>query len=80
MVVTVQFSSRAARQSRIIQIAYMSDSLRKQSRRLSKTLLPLVVPLLRDRKLGTLALGQRYPWLGALTDNEDVCHPAMRGL
>lgn len=33
------------------------------------------VTLLGDRELDTLALGQRYPRLGALTDDENVRHP-----
>lgn len=32
----------------------------------------LDISLLRDGELRTLALGQRYPWLGALSDDEDV--------
>ena len=66
-------------QPRIIQIAYMSGGLRKQLRRLGKTLLPPEIPLLCDRKLGTLALRQGYPRLGALTDNKDVCYPIVSG-
>lgn len=49
----------------------------KQLRRLRKTLLPPQIPLLRNRKFGSLTLGQRYPRLGALTNDKDVCHPTI---
>jgi len=39
---------------------------------LSRPLLSPLVPLLRDSKLDTLALGQRYPGLSTLTNDEDV--------
>lgn len=44
---------------------------------LGRTLLPPDVTLLSDGKLGTLALGQRNPWLGALPNNENVRYPKV---
>ena len=37
--------------------------------------LPLDITLLGYRKLDTLALGQRDPWLYTLANNEDVAYP-----
>ena len=52
----------------------------KMLRRLCKTLLPLEVPLLRNREFSTLALGQGYPRLRAFANNKNVCHSAMSNL
>jgi hypothetical protein len=53
--------------------AYKSIDERKKanSSHLHNTLSPDIT-FLSDGKLDTLALGQRYPWLGTLTNDEDV--------
>lgn len=48
------------------------DNRQRKRLCLSSTLLPPDITLLGDGELGTLALGQRYPGLGALTNDEDV--------
>lgn len=43
---------------------------------LGSPLSPSDITLLGDSELSTLALGQGYPWLDALANDEDVCYPA----
>lgn len=49
---------------------------RTHSLLLGRPLSPPSIALLRNGKLGTLALGEGYPWLGPLAKHKDVGDPA----